>query len=318
MRRRINRKWRPPLGFVIGGTLAAVLGLPLVGITYFRLAGNILGWAETAWLIGLIALAATAILAFLLWRLVLQPVSALSAYARAVAEGRMDEPAPEHFGTPEFSLLAQSVIDMGTALHAREVVLRTYADHVTHELKSPLTVMRGAAELLDSPKLSRADRKALLLRIDQATDRMTALLDAQRALARAQEPRAHGRCNLSALAAGLERDFPTLQLTVTEDATLPMAVAGIRLVLEHLLANAVAHGATAVRLKGSPDGLIVADNGPGISDGNRARIFDPFFTTRRDEGGTGMGLPIVRRMLQAHGADIRLLDGPGAVFEIAF
>ena len=47
-------------------------------------------------------------------------------------------------------------------------------------------------------------------------------------------------------------------------------------------------------------------------------IFDPFFTTRRDAGGTGMGLPIVRRMLEAQGASIRLLDVPGAVFQISF
>ena len=67
------------------------------------------------------------------------------------------------------------------------------------------------------------------------------------------------------------------------------------------------------------DGFEVADNGPGVSDGNRARIFDPFFTTRRDRGGTGMGLPIVRRMLQAHGGDIVLApDGPGSRFVITY
>ena len=62
----------------------------------------------------------------------------------------------------------------------------------------------------------------------------------------------------------------------------------------------------------------MTDNGPGVSPGNRARIFDPFFTTRRDAGGTGMGLPIVRRLLQAHGGDIALVDGPGARFVVTF
>ena len=64
--------------------------------------------------------------------------------------------------------------------------------------------------------------------------------------------------------------------------------------------------------------LRFADDGPGVSEGNRARIFDPFFTTRREAGGTGMGLPIVKRMLQAHGAEIALIAGEGAGFEITY
>ena len=47
VRRQIIKKWRPPLALVIGGTLAAVLCLPLIVIGYFKLAGNILGWGET-------------------------------------------------------------------------------------------------------------------------------------------------------------------------------------------------------------------------------------------------------------------------------
>ena len=56
-----------------------------------------------------------------------------------------------------------------------------------------------------------------------------------------------------------------------------------------------------------------------ISDGNRDRIFDPFFTTRREAGGTGMGLSIVRRLVEARGARIRLDESAGgATFVIAF
>jgi signal transduction histidine kinase len=61
----------------------------------------------------------------------------------------------------------------------------------------------------------------------------------------------------------------------------------------------------------------VADNGEGISSGNRDRVFEPFFTTRRESGGTGMGLQIVRSMLQAHGGTIELLPSTsGAAFEL--
>jgi signal transduction histidine kinase len=63
--------------------------------------------------------------------------------------------------------------------------------------------------------------------------------------------------------------------------------------------------------------VTVNDNGEGISPNNRARIFDSFSTTRREHGGTGMGLAIVRAMLEAHGGTIRLIDSEaGATFEL--
>jgi signal transduction histidine kinase len=88
-----------------------------------------------------------------------------------------------------------------------------------------------------------------------------------------------------------------------------------------LLHNATEHGATTVTITAERRDrmlrILVADNGLGISPGNRDHIFEPFFTTRRESGGTGMGLQIVRSMLTAHGGTIALLpSGTGAVFEI--
>lgn len=310
MQRRVTRKWRPPLAFVLAGTLAAIMGVPLVAIGYFRLAGGVLGWYETSLMLFVLAVIATSIIAFLLWRLVLRPVWALTTYAQKVTAGQ-GAAAPEHFGTPELSNLGQAMLDMSATLQGREAVVRTYADHVTHELKSPLTVIRGAAELLSDPTLPEPERIKLLSRVDQATARMTALLDAQRKLAQAQEPLPKGVATLSDVAAGL-------QASVVSDGTFPLHPDVARLVLEHLVNNAHAHGASDVLLSLDAGVLRIADNGPGISDGNRDRIFDPFFTTQRDAGGTGMGLAIVRRMLSAQGAAIALVPGDGAVFEIRF
>lgn len=307
MSRRVIAKWRPPLWFVIAGTLAAVFSLPILGIAYFRVAGGVLGWAETSWLIGVMAAIATAILAVLQWRLVLRPVHALTAFAKGVANGQAELEAPVHFGTPELSELGQAVGQMQTALQARTDVLRSYADHVTHELKSPLTVISGAAELLRDPQMAQADRIALLGRVEAAALRMTQLLEAQRELAHAQEPMPSGTCLLSDVASGAQ---------VMRDGVLPINGAAMRLVMAHLVANARAHGAECVLADFDGERLIVTDDGPGISAGNRDRVFDPFFTTRRDAGGTGMGLAIVRRMLAAQGARIELAEGAGATFVI--
>ncbi len=305
MRRRITAKWRPPLALVLGGTLAAVFCLPLLGIGYFRLAGGVLGWAETTWLIGWIAFLCASLLGYLLWRLVLRPIRALTDYAKGA-----DAPVPDHFGTPEFSDLGQSVLDMTAKLQAREAVLRSYADHVTHELKSPLTSVRGAAELLEEAGLTDADHRKLLGNIRDATARMEALLDGQRALARAQEPMPAGECRLSDLLANIEHT------AMPRDGVIPLPRAAMKMSAEHLVSNALAHGAKLVTFDLTPNCLKVSDDGVGISDGNRDRIFDPFFTTRRSSGGTGMGLPIVQRMLAAQGAEITLSGESGAVFEI--
>jgi len=293
MRRRVAQKWRPALTLVLAGTLAAVLALPLLGIGYFRVAGNVLGWGETSWLIGWIAVSATAILAFLLWRLVLRPVQALTAYARATARGTDNATPPAHFGTPELSELAEAVISMGATLQGREAAIRTYADHVTHELKSPLTVIQGAAELLDDEGLSKADKNKMLA-------------------ARAAEPMPEGQCLLSEIAPSDTDVF------VDKDGIVPLPKDALDIILTHLIGNARLHGATEVRLKLAGDVLSITDNGAGISEGNRSRIFDPFFTTRRDTGGTGMGLALVRRVVEAQGAQIELRAGAKTAFDIYF
>lgn len=311
---RVRRKWRPPLALVIGGTLVAVFLMPLLGLVYLRLWGNVLGWGEAAWLIFWLAFFSTSILAVLLWRLVLRPVYALTAYAQAKKRGEAAD-APDHYGTPELGRLATSVLAMGDSLNSRAEGMRAYANHVTHELKSPLTAIRGAAELLQSDP-SPTDRAALSGTISEAAARMQTLLDDLSRHARASESAGQGSALLSEAMAGLQ---PPLPVTIAEDARLPMAEEDIRTVLTQLIHNAAEHGATEVTLLATPHRLAITDNGPGISAGNRDRVFDPFFTTRREDGGTGMGLSIVRSLVEARGGRIRLDEGAGgATFVIAF
>lgn len=312
---RIRQKWRPPLALVIGGTLSAVLILPVIAIGYFKVAGFILGWGETTLLMGALAAVVTALLAFLLWRLVLRPVYALTAHAKAVKDGRENAPLPEHFGTPELTALGQAVIDMSTTLQDREAGLRAYTNHVTHELKSPLTSLIGAAELLEDDTPAE-DRAKLTETIRTSARKMEELLDALRRLARARDPLGQGPSRLSEAIAAL--DAP-LAIDLQTDRAVPLDADALHAILSHLAQNAAAHGATSLSVTGTPDGFTVHDNGPGIAPGNRDRIFEPFFTTRRSAGGTGMGLAIVRTMLGAAGGDIALRPSDsGAAFDISF
>ncbi len=315
--RRIIQKWRPPLWMVVGGTLGVVLCLPIIGIFFVRYMWPVMGYREAVWAAGFGVLGATFVLGWMLWRILLRPMQALRARAAGVRSGAVDALDPlDHYGTSDMQALGQSVLEMGRALQGREAVLRGYADHVTHELKSPLTVVRGAAELLALPDLPEGERDRLLGKIEAAADRMSSLLDAQRALARAQEPAARGTALISDVVGTMQAE---VAVEIVADGVVPLPADVLRLVLEHLLGNAAAHGAQVVRLMYLDGGLRVADDGPGLSERNSDRIFEPFFTTRRDEGGTGMGLPIVRRMLEGHGGGIEAVPSDaGAVFEIRF
>ena len=95
-------------------------------------------------------------------------------------------------------------------------------------------------------------------------------------------------------------------------------------ILTNLIDNARRHGGDgdAVSLDVRPEAervaLTVADDGPGISAANASRVFDAFFTTARPSGGTGVGLSIVRALVDAHGGNVTLDSAPGrTVFRIS-
>lgn len=318
-----RRKWRPSLALVLGGGLAGTLVLSLLGLVALRYLGPEMGFRQAAVLLALLIGLATAILGYLLIRLLMRPVQALATYAGAVRSGH-PAPPPQQFGTRELGQLGDAVLDMSETLQRREASIRGFADHVTHELKTPVTAIRAAAELLqDSPDLDPADTR-LLQEILGATGQMQSQLEALNQVTAARAPDHHGVCCLGDLLPELRDGFPALELVAEgENTPLPLAGSGLGLVLHHLLDNAGHHGATRVVLNASPGRLQITDNGPGVSPGNRSRIFAPFFTTRRETGGTGMGLAIVASLLTAHGHRIALEDtdqgaGQGACFVISF
>jgi signal transduction histidine kinase len=165
--------------------------------------------------------------------------------------------------------------------------------------------------------MTREERARFLNHIIADSDRLAALLERLRELARADLDVTAGTTTIAAAVNG----DPLVRLSGETDTPVALGVEAARAVFGQLLNNAREHGATTVRIAAvRADGVVrvtVADNGEGISPGNRDRIFEPFFTTRREAGGTGMGLQIVRAMLAAHGGTIALLpSATGAAFEM--
>ncbi|CTQ48084.1 sensor histidine kinase [Jannaschia donghaensis] len=310
------RRWRPSLWLVTGGALAGTLILSLLGLIALRYLAPVLGFRWAALVLALAIGALTLIPWALMQRLILGPVRALSDYAAQVRArpGHMPDP-PGRYGTAELREMGKSVTDMAAVLQARETSVRAFADHVTHEVKGPVAAIRAASELLADGDLTPGDR-ALVAQIDVAARRIDAQLTALSDIARARGSDHRGTATLAGL--GLTHDALDLRIH-GGDIALPIAADGLRAILDHLLANAAHHGATRVMLTAAPGGLTVADDGTGISPGNRARVFDPFFTTRRDAGGTGMGLAIVDALMRANGGRVVSVDGgPGATFRLTW
>jgi signal transduction histidine kinase len=270
----------------------------------------------------------TLLIGFLFHRTITEPMRELIERTDLIGKGDRTALRPlKHHGTSEFALLSQSFLDMARRLNTRSSFISTFASHVSHELKSPLTSIHGAAELLrddvDAPDMDDDERRKFLDNIIADTDRLALIAGRLRDFARAENPTEIGVTKLSTTIAALHKAFPSLDLRASGDLDVSMRIseenAGI--VFSNLADNAVRHGSRTLDISAARqmDALTVtvADNGEGVSPNNRKQIFDSFFTTRRESGGTGMGLAIVRAMLEAHHGTIRLLDSEhGATFEL--
>ena len=325
MRPTITHKWRPPLGLVLGGVIATVLCAPIFGLFVAQWLSESMGYREASVIVTTGVLLVALILGWLVWRLFYNPVQALSDRALRVIEGDPSALAPmPHYGTRELQMLGQSVLDMATTLNDRESAIRTYSDHVTHELKTPLTTMGAAVEMLeDSDGLGESDRQ-LVANLHSATRRMEDLLEGMRRVAQARDPRHRGQTRLGDALALLRDEFPSLSISAEGgEISLPLKGESAQIILRQFADNASRHGAESIRFAAEEYGnqplLRISDDGEGVSAGNRDRVFDPFFTTRRETGGTGMGLSIVREMVEAIGGRISLdAKGTGASFTIQF
>jgi signal transduction histidine kinase len=346
MRLRLSRHSPPPLYTLSRGTSIRVfVALPVIvhgrvgGVVYAsRTPSNIFKslYAERNKVAAAGATIATLalLIGLVFQRTITRPMKELMARTVAIAQGDRAALAPlAHHGTAELAELSKSFLDMATSLQNRSDFIATFAAHVSHELKSPLTAIQGAAELLrddlETPEgnMNPTARRRFLDNIIADTGRLTTIVQRLRELARAEVAPIGGETNLMTSVADLRGAFAGLKIEAKGELSIriDMSAENIRIVLAHLADNSWRHGATTLilicRREGKNLQVIARDDGQGISRANRERIFESFFTTRREDGGTGMGLAIARAVMEAHGGSIAYLaddtDPPsGAAFEL--
>ncbi|HEU5081231.1 MAG TPA: two-component system sensor histidine kinase CreC [Opitutaceae bacterium] len=244
------------------------------------------------------------------------PIERLTAYARAVRDGK---PAtlPRIAGR-EVGQLRQAFEEMREALEGKKYVER-YTQALTHEIKAPLSAVRGAAELL-SEDMEPAQRQKFLLNIRTQSERIQHIIDQLLQLSALEARRGLGPTQSFDISAALEDVLKTLtplmhqreidvQVRAAKNLTLNGERFLVSLALTNLLKNAIEFSpqgsVLSVSLQSERQGVafVVEDNGPGIPDFARERIFDRFYSLPRPATGaksTGLGLSFVQEIAHLH------------------
>jgi len=224
-----------------------------------------------------------------------------------------------------------------TRVRELENLRRDFVANVSHELKTPVTAIKGAADTLLHGAADDPDaRDRFLAIIGRQSERLGALISDTLSLARIEQTVDHGAVSLApgplspvleAAVAACEPQAGARDVTVTVACPEGLSARIDRLMLEqaviNLLQNAVAYspagGRVEVGAAPAPGGggveIHVRDHGPGIAPEHLARIFERFYRVdparSRELGGTGLGLAIVKHVALAHGGRVSVASTPG-------
>jgi two-component system, OmpR family, sensor kinase len=268
--------------------------------------------------------ALAAIVAFLLARAVARPITRVAAASRRLAAGEAPEPLPEQ-GAGEVAALSASFNHLAAELARAQDAERAFLLSVSHELKTPLTVIRGHAEALQDGVVGDRHAGAVIERESGRLERLIRdLLDLAR-LRRRSFTAAQSTVDLGEIAREVVARFQPqarsfdVELTVTAEAGAEAGGDADRVVqaLSNLVENAIrcTPGGEAVRVLASAGRLDVVDDGPGLSAEDLERAFERFYLYERYGAerpvGTGLGLAIVRELAEAMGGTVAVRSTPG-------
>jgi two-component system phosphate regulon sensor histidine kinase PhoR len=224
-----------------------------------------------------------------------------------------------------------------TAVEQAEAMRRDFVANVSHEVRTPLTVLAGFVETMRTLSLDEAERRRYLGLMAQQAQRMQTLVNDLLTLSKLEgspPPGAGEWLPVATLMAQSEQEARSLSAVLAPndphelafDAPPPIEVAGspseLQSAMSNLLSNAVRYTPGGrrieVRWQALPDGrgeFSVKDSGPGIAPEHIARLTERFYridrSRSRETGGTGLGLAIVKHVVQRHGAELKIDSTPG-------
>ncbi len=238
-------------------------------------------------------------------------------------------------GRDEIGELARAFSTVADEIRQASTRQRDLLASTTHQLKTPLTAIKGAVQILKGAAAASdpAARERFLANIEISSDRLLYMVEQLAVLSRLKAEELRGRKTRVAYGAFVrevvERLYPAPKVPITlalPEDDIPLAIIPERIeqVLANLLDNALRHtpetGGITVGIRKAPACVetFVQDNGSGIESSDLPRVFEQFFTTRTQARGhgSGLGLAIAQSIIQNHGGTIhaKSTSGEGSTF----
>ena len=279
---------------------------------------------------GAAGVALAALLSFFLARSIVRPIKRVAAATQSLASEQSFTPLPTE-GSAELVSLATAFNDMAAQLAASREAERNFLLSVSHELKTPLTAIRGYAEGLSEGAFSPEDAARTILVEARRLERLVRdLLELARMNRREfsvrREPVALGEVAREAVGRheATARDFGVELSSEGEEAWVEADADRVLQIASNLLENALREtprgGSVVVRT--GPRRLSVSDTGPGLAVDDLPHAFDRFFLYdkygRERPVGSGLGLAIVNQLARAMGGSVSVESalGEGATFSL--
>jgi two-component system sensor histidine kinase BaeS len=267
-----------------------------------------------------------AVAAFLLARRIARPVDRVSAAARSLTRGTHPEPVPVE-GAAEIATLAVAFNDLAAQLRQAQEAERNFLLSVSHELKTPLTAIRGYAEAVEDGAVDPREAAATVASESRRLERLVKdLLDLAR-MNRTDFSVHNTEIDLAEVAYDAVHRYEQqaesfgVELHVVADGPAPAIADADRVlqVVSNLVENALrlTPQGGEVRVVAASGLLRVEDTGPGLAEADTVRAFDRFYLHERygleRQVGTGLGLAIVKELTLAMGGNVDVDSRPGTL-----
>jgi signal transduction histidine kinase len=285
--------------------------------------------------------AAVSLVGLFIFRKINPPLYEIRRGAERFAHGRFERKLPD-YQVREIDDLAKALNRMASQLEGLEKLRREFVANVSHELKTPVTTIKGFTEtLIEGAKDDPGDLDRFLEIISRQTDRLAAIIDDLLTLSRLESaPRSevlaldwHDLCHIlhsceEICHARAEEKQILIHVKCAKPTPVLVDNSLLTQAIVNLIDNAIKYSLerTNVTLQGSMDAnyilITVTDEGPGIQDIHLSRLFERFYRAdkarSRKLGGTGLGLAIVKHIANVHQGEVDVISkvGTGSTFII--
>ncbi|MCA9264632.1 MAG: heavy metal sensor histidine kinase [Planctomycetales bacterium] len=296
-------------------------------------------YRTTLLLVLIVTLAASSLVAFLIARRGIQPITEVTATARRIRSTTLHERITTADFPSELSALADTFNEMLDRLQESFERLSRFSADIAHELRTPVNNMRGEAEVALSKARSLEEYRDALGSCLEESVRLGRIIDGLLLMARAETPEAELQretIDVASELAALEEFYeaaatetgvrlkvvakPGVQIRVNR----PLVQRAIGNLVENALAHTPAGGQVRVSVaeENGAVSIVVSDTGTGIPAQDIPHLFDRFYRVEHDRssssGGSGLGLAIVRSIAELHGGRVHLQSATGAGTTVTF